>query len=91
MLRCNKRPIFSYVHGAIPRRDTRSQKENEVKVNREIPDFSFIRSASERAEAQRGYEIGLAMADGLFAAGEVLQRAINGVVRTVSRKQIASY
>ena len=62
-----------------------------MKANREIPDFSFIRSASERAEAQHGYEMGLALADGLYAAGDVLQRAIAGIVRTVSRKPLAGY
>ena len=62
-----------------------------MKVNRELPDFSFIRSATERAEAQRGYEMGLALADGLYAAGEALRRALHGVVRTVSRKPIAGY
>ena len=62
-----------------------------MKANREIPDFSFIRSATERAEARHGYEMGLALADGLYAAGEALQRAVNAVVRTVSRKPIAGY
>ena len=56
---------------------------------RQTPDFSFIRSASERAEAQRGYEMGLAIADGLYAAGDALQRAIASVGRTVARKPLA--
>ena len=61
-----------------------------MKATREIPDFSFIRSPADRAEAERGYEIGLAIADGLYAAGDVLQRAIASVSRTVARKPLAN-
>lgn len=60
-----------------------------MKTNSPSPDFSFIRSPRERAEAQRGYEMGLAIAEGLFAAGHALQRAIAGVARAVSRKPLA--
>ena len=61
-----------------------------MKATRETPDFSFIRSPAERAEAERGYEIGVAIADGLYAASEALQRAIAGVSRTVARKPLAN-
>ena len=61
-----------------------------MKATRERPDFSFIRSPADRAEAERGYELGLAIADGLYSAGEALQRAIAGVSRTVSRKPLAN-
>ena len=62
-----------------------------MRATRETPDFSFIRSPADRAEAERGYELGIAIADGLYAAGGVLQRAIAGVTRTVARKPIANY
>ena len=61
-----------------------------MKATRETPDFSFIRSPADRAEAERGYELGIAIADGLFATGEALQRAIAAVSRTVARKPLAN-
>lgn len=61
-----------------------------MKTNNGRPDFSFIHSPSERAEAERGYDLGIAIADGLFDASEALGRAINGIARTVSRKPVAN-
>ena len=55
------------------------------------PDFSFIRSPSERAEAEHGYAVGLAIADGLYATSEALGRAISAIARTVSRKPVTNY
>lgn len=60
-----------------------------MRTNRSTPDFSFIRSPMERAQAQRSYEMGLVLADGLYAAGEALQRSIAGIARTFSRKPLA--
>lgn len=60
-----------------------------MKANNTTPDFSFIRSPIERAEAERGYEMGIAIADGLYAAADALQRAIASVGRTVARKPFA--
>ena len=60
-------------------------------TNTNHPDFSFIRSPSERAEAERGYAMGIAIADGLYAVGDALERAIAGVSRTVSRKPLAGW
>lgn len=62
-----------------------------MESKRELPDFSFIRSPVERAEAERGYETGVAIADGLYAVGEGLNRAIASVARTVSRKPITDW
>lgn len=61
-----------------------------MQATREKPDFSFIRSPAERAEAERGYELGVAIADGLYSASEALQRAIAGISRIVSRKPLAN-
>ena len=55
------------------------------------PDFSFIRSPSERAEAERGYQLGIAIADGLYGASEALGRAIAAIARTVSRKPVTNF
>lgn len=55
----------------------------------EAPDFSSIRSPLERAEAQRGYEMGIAIGDGLYAVGEALGRAIDGISRVLARKAIS--
>lgn len=60
-------------------------------TKRDYPDFSSIRSPMERAEAERGYEVGVAIADGLYAVGEALGRAIDGVSRVVSRKPITDW
>ena len=60
-------------------------------TKRELPDFSFIRSPMERAEAERGYEMGVALADGLYAVGAALGRTIDGISRTVSRKPITDW
>ena len=62
-----------------------------MRADNNRPDFSFIRSAMERAEAERGYDMGLAIADGLYAVSEGLGRAIAGIVRTVSRKPVANW
>lgn len=62
-----------------------------MKARPEAPDFSLIRSPMRRAEAERGYEVGLAIADGLYAAGSALSRAIDGIARTVARKPISDW
>jgi hypothetical protein len=62
-----------------------------VNANNQRPDFSFIRSPFQRAEAERSYEMGIAIADGLYAASEALGRAIAAIARTVSRKPVANW
>jgi len=47
------------------------------------PEFSSIRSHVDRAAADRGVEIGYALADALIDAGEYLRRAFSGVHRNV--------
>lgn len=49
----------------------------------DYPEFSSIRSHLERAEADRGVEIGYALADALIDAGEYLSRAFSGGCRNV--------
>ncbi len=73
----------------FPRRNER--QEDDVRTQREAPDFSAIRSPMERAEAERGYEVGVAIGEGLYAAGEALARAINGVARIVARRAVSDY
>lgn len=55
------------------------------------PDFSFIRSAMDRAEAERSYETGVALAEGIYSVSAALGRAISGIARTVSRKPITDW
>ena len=50
------------------------------------PDFSFIRSPSERAQAQRSYEVGIELADGLYAVGVALQRTIESIAAGLRRR-----
>ena len=60
-----------------------------MKTNNDRPDFSFIRSASQRAEAERSYDSGIAIAEGIYAVSDALGRAVAAVVRTASRKPLA--
>ena len=62
-----------------------------MRTDRNLPDFSFISSPSERAQAQRSYEVGYALADGLYAVGAALQRSIASVARTLARKPAANW
>lgn len=43
----------------------------------DYPEFSSIRSHLERAEAQRHYQLGYALADALIAAGHLLRRGLS--------------
>lgn len=60
-----------------------------MRAQREAPDFSSIRSPMERAEAERAHEMGLALGDGLYAVGDALSRAIDGVAHSLARKPIS--
>ena len=60
-----------------------------MRVQREAPDFSSIRSPMERAEAERAYEMGLAIGEGLYAVGDALGRAIDGIAHNLARKPIS--
>lgn len=62
-----------------------------MRAQREAPDFSSIRSPMERAEAERSYEMGLAIGDGMYAVGAGLSRAIAGIARTLTRKPISDW
>lgn len=62
-----------------------------MKARQDMPDFSLIRSPLQRAEAEHSYEVGAAIADGLYAAGNALTRAIDGIARTVARKPISDW
>jgi hypothetical protein len=43
----------------------------------DYPDFSHIRSHIQRAEAQRHYQLGYALADALIATGQWLRRGLS--------------
>lgn len=62
-----------------------------MRAQREAPDFSSIRSPMERAEAERGYEMGLAIGDGIYAVGAALRRTIDGIARILTRKPISDW
>ena len=49
------------------------------------PEYSSIRSHLDRAEADRGVEIGYALADALIDAGDYLRRAFSGAHRNVTQ------
>ena len=57
----------------------------------DMPDFSFIRSNLDRAEAEWSYKTGVALADGLYNVSQALGRAISSIARTVSRKPITDW
>ena len=56
----------------------------------EYPDFSCIRSHIERAEAERSYEVGYAVADALIAAGGLLRRFAAAMLRRPGRSPATS-
>ena len=60
-------------------------------TEREQPDFSFIRSESERSHAQRSYEIGCDLADAIVDVGDIVRRAVDRVSLTFARKPISNY
>lgn len=62
-----------------------------MRAQREAPDFSSIRSPMERAEAERSYEMGLTIGSGMYAVGDALSRAIDGIARTLTRKPISDW
>jgi hypothetical protein len=49
------------------------------------PEFSSIRSHLDRAEADRGVEIGYLLADALIDAGDALRRVVSGVHKNVTQ------
>lgn len=62
-----------------------------TKRNTSRPDFSFIRSATQRADAERSYEIGCDIADAVIDVSAIVSRALDRVARTVSRKPITDW